>query len=151
MVNFDSSALDKISWRIIDPPQQAQVDGRLITLDEYFTVLGSGTIKLLLPTSFPQVGDVFILDQIVKIKKDRIRVADILQKIFNFYNSSTVSKEDILHLQVVSSAAKQAEKLLGQFESKEKVLRFRDFLDTTSYIFGGLVKEKGNTYSVIVR
>lgn len=148
---LDTYILDKLVWRIIDNPQQAQIFGKLIDLDEYFTVVASGTIKLLLPTSIPKAGDVFVLDHMLEIKKQRIRVADILIKIFKFYNSSKVTRDDVLRLKVVTSASIHADKLLAQFDTGEKVLKFRDFLETSNQTFAGLVHEKSNIYSVVIR
>lgn len=148
---LDTTLLDKLIWRIVDSPQQALLSGKFIDFDDYFSVVATGSIKLLLPTSLPKAGDVFILDHMLEIKKQRIRVADILTKIFNFYNSSEVMRDDILHLQVVSSAKQHAEKLLAQFDSGEKVLHFKDFLETSNLSFSGLTNENSNIYSVIIR
>ena len=138
--------MERIQWNINSHPQEAYYKGKLITIDVLDQVLMSGPIKLLLPLTSSLGSDAITLLYQVPIKKKQVRIVDVLNTIYNFYNTKKVFKSDVLLFKKLKNYQNKANVWLNQMENGKK-FKFIDFLSSSMLSFSGLTTEK-NAYLV---
>lgn len=135
-----------IDWRIDAPVQTVPFQ----TLD---VAVPGKTVTLLLPVAIASSATLTVYHE-VTLRRKNMRVRDVLERIFKFYNEDEVFPGDLSYVTPVSpDMRKFARDHLSAFCDNPlsiQTLRFRDFLGSTT-TFDALRPEEGRKLKLILK
>lgn len=147
----DLQFINKIVWDVTSHPLEARLNGEKLSPKLLFKSICEGDMTLLLPINHPETNDAIVVLHKIHIRGHRIRVIQILRKIFDFYNNVVVEEQDLEELKAVESKKGEAVRMQAEIRNKMKLYRFADLLGRGNTSFGGLAHQKGRTFIVKIK
>lgn len=132
--------INTLKWDITNNVSTATYMGQPISSQDYNKVLCEGRVRLMLPAATATAADQLSVLYEVPIARKQIRIGDILNEIYKFYNMTRLSKVDLKNV----SVSEVGKNLMA---SSRMPMRFRD-LNTGNTQFIGLVPQENGLYLV---